>query len=832
MGGCNDCFFGGKKIGYKGNFKSPFVIVGESPGPQELYQGKPFVGPAGELLHTVFDELMGGADINPFITSSINCIPRQKDPNRLAQACKRCSSRLVDEIKAHPRKIILTLGNAALWSLTGNYNHKITKIRGTVFTSPLAELGIVATVHPSFLLRGGGNLHQFKRDIRQAINMYLDRDPNEPVEASNSSEIRAVGTFTPSPYKILKTPEEVQELVKKFQSGKYKDGACDLETDGFDPRAITINEPEFFGEYILCAGFCVEKDFTYVIPGNLLSDELFQNDIAWCWQNGKYDVGWGRIHGLPSIRVDNDTMLLSYCLNEKGGIHDLEQLGNDWLRAPNYKDMLERYLPSKKHSYAIIPKDVLYKYQAVDANLTFCLLEPLRACVMADAKLAKVYTEILLPASEWLHKIERHGFHVDLERVNENIRVLGREVLQHEKVFNEIIVDAGYSNPINIRSWQQLKLVLYGYLKLGPMSWGTDIDTLDKLPKHPAVEELKKHRKVQKLYSTYVKALLSKIAPDGRMHTTFKLHGTTTGRLASNKPNMQNIPRDPRIRGQFAAPAGRALLEVDLSQAELRMLAQLSGCKIMLELFNAGRNIHNEVAERIFGAGFGKEQKMIAKNVNFGIVYGISAHGLADQINVNAHRQGSTLTVTNKEAEAWLTEWGGQFPGAQTFINTCRSAPIRGQTLISVFGRKRRFNVVTREKLRDMQNEAANFPHQSGAHDITMLAGISLEEELREKYDNIMVNEVHDCIVNELPDNMEAVCAVAQKLITRMLQVPKEWGMHAVTFEAGAEIGYRWGSLVEFNPNDPAIKPEMCVADVVNVQPVYNIERKVHVATN
>lgn len=819
MPGCEDCFFGGKKVPSRGNQAAEFVIVGESPGPQELYKGKAFIGPPSQLLHSVLDELLGEMKLDPLYAQAIECFPRKKDPSRLGQATKRCSGRLINELREHPRKIILALGNAALWSLTGDYNHKITRVRGKVFKSNLAELGIVATVHPSYLLRGGGNLHQFKRDIKLALDMFFEREDDDTVPIPLHGEIRAVGTFKFEDYTVLQTKKEVQDLVQKLKDVPY--AGADLETDGFDPRRIDPDPPHFFGKGILCAGISFQKEFTYVIPGDLLSDELFQNDVKWCWQNGKFDLGWGRYHGLPSMRVDDDTMMLSYLLNEVGGIHDLEQLGSDWLNAPDYKAMLEEHLPSKKHSYVNIPLDILYKYQAIDANLTYWLRDPLRERVMADKHLAKVYTDIILPAVDWIYQVERNGFHVDLDEVAKNDRIIGGEVLEHEKTFNDII-EPLYGKRINIKSWQQLKPVLYECLKLGPMSWGTDIKTLEKLPKHPAVKELMKHRKVQKLHSTYIKSIPPKVAPDGRMHSSYKLHGTTTGRLSSNTPNMQNVPRDKRIRGQFVAPPGRAILEVDLSQAELRMLAQLSRCKVMLELFSAGRSIHGEVATRIFGEGWGKEQKMIAKNVNFGIVYGISAHGLSEQINVNAHRQGSTMVVTRKEAAEWLTEWGEQFPGAQAFIDECRLAPIKGLTLISAFGRKRRFNVVTREKLRDQQNEAANFPHQSGAHDITMIAGIQLEERLRTEFDALMVNEVHDCLVIDLPDVMDIIVPVANLLKATMLQIPKDWGMHAVPFEAEAEIGYRWGNLIEFDPNHKDIEPGMCVADVVDVKPIYN----------
>lgn len=801
MAGCDDCFFGGKQVGYWGDFASPFVIVGESPGVMELAKDKPFVGPPGDLLRQVLAphmDALAEAGIEPLKMNAINCLPRQKDPNKLAQACQRCNGRLMCEIKAHPRKVILALGNAALWSTTGKYSLKITQVRGTVYDSELAEKGIVATVHPSFLLRGGGNLQQFKRDVALAVELVTG---SKTGLAANTGKITVSGQFKPGAYKVLTTAEEVAVVVAELKSGKYKYAAGDIETDGFDPRAKNPNPPSFMGVGILSIGICYHKDMTYVIPGNLITDELFDNEVEWCWHNGKYDIGWLREYGYEHARVDDDTMLMSYLLNEKGGVHDLEQVGGDWLQAPNYKDMLDKHLPTKKHSYAHIPKDVLYKYQAIDTNLTFCLRDVLRDRIMADANLKRVYTRILIPGSEFIHMVERRGFRVDLEKVALNEERLSTEAERANRAFCLLAeqVSSEFLG-INIQSPIQVAKLLYNTLKLGPVGWSTDVDTLDKLPPHPIVKALKEYRKVQKQLSTFVIPIRTRMALDGRMHTTFKLHGTTTGRLSSNKPNMQNIPRDKNIRGQFIASPGYAILEVDLAQAELRMLACLSRDKAMIDIFNAGVSLHDEVAEYLFGKGFNKEQKMIAKNINFGIVYGISAHGLQDQVEIGAKQLGSAMHVSKKEAEKWIHGWYDRFPGAATFIRKCRDAPIKGQSLVSFTGRKRRFGVVGVERLNNLQNEAANFPHQSGAHDITLMAGIELAPEFDIDYNTGVVNEVHDSLVHDTPDDMSTIVPIAIRAMQTLERIPREWGLIEVPFKAEAEIGYAWGNGVAFDP--------------------------------
>lgn len=814
MAGCTDCYFGGVKVGYGGDETSSFVIVGEAPRALDVAKRKPFSDPTGDLLFRVLKEFESELSVEPFLTNALNCLPRQKDPKKVANACKRCHGRLHEEITRHPRKVILALGNAALWSLTGDYSHKITKVRGEVFDSEYAECGIVASVHPSYILRGGGNLSQFKRDILYAIQLH--EDSTSDIDADDLGEearpvIRAVGQFKPSEYKILDTPSTVAALAVRMSELTENDFiGADFETDGFDPRngSGQIDGKAYIGEDILCLGISFEKDMTYVIPGNMIIDELFQSRGRYTWHNGKFDLGWARAKGFPSARVDEDTMLMSYTLNEVGGIHDLEQVGKDWLNAENFKDMLDKYKPSKKHSYAFIPKPVLYKYQAIDANLTFALAEPMRKRVDLDARLSRMYQEILIPATEFLYHLERDGFQVDLNQVESN-RVSLLEICEgEERIFGDMSESLSGGDAIwggakktaraNIQSPLQVKQLLYGHLKLGKMGMSTDAKTLEKLPDHPIVMALRKHRKTKKLLSTYVIPAEARSRIDGRLHTTFKIHGTTTGRLSSTKPNLQNIPRNEAIRGQFITPPGRVVLECDLSQAELRMLAQLSKDVALCAIFNNdSQSLHDEVAIYLFGEGFTKDQKVAAKCVNFGIVYGITAAGLAERVSYFTGRP-----VTMDEAAKWISDWAARFPQAWIFIQRCRDAVMSNKTLVSAFGRKRRFNVVTGERLQGMQNEAANFPHQSGASDITLLSGIELRPLIRDEFDAIIVNTVHDCLVCDIPDDMRLVIPCARKIVTAMEAIPRKWGLDLVPFKAEAEIGYRWGKCIGFNPYD------------------------------
>lgn len=812
---CDNCFFGGKKVPFRGKIDSPFVIVGESPGAMELSRGMPFVGPSGDLLWSTLAPMMErlkAAGCEPFVTNAMQCMPKMKDPKRVSSAVSACNGRLMAELKAYPRKVILTLGNGAAWGVTGNHGLKITQVRGSVFQSELASEGVVLAVHPSFLLRGSGNLQQFRRDIALAVSMVLGEEVSLDVKDVG---LRAVGKFTPGKNIIVSSEAEYRSLVRDIRDLGTSPIAGDFETDGFNPRLRIPNPPSFVGKGILSLGVSFELGVSYVIPGELCDDTIFQNEAQWCWHNGKYDIGWGREYDMGSIRVDDDTMLMSYVLNERGGVHDLEQVGSDWLQAPNYKNMLEKYLPSKKHSYAYIPEDVLYEYQGIDAQQTFALRQPMRDKIAADKRLDALYERIILPASEFLHGVERKGLYPDTEAVEANEVRLGTEADKHAAEFRALASTYGYDD-INLNSPKQLQRFLYGSMKLAPMGSSTDAKTVEKLIdkqikdtiQHQVLSTLLAYRGVHKQLSTFVRPLIEKRCVDGRVHPTFKIHGTTTGRLSCSKPNVQNIPRDAAIRGQFTVAPGFCLLDVDLSQAELRVLACLSGDEALMAIFQSGLSLHDEVAAALFGPDYwafaksddkklkaqAKEWKMIAKNINFGIVYGITATGLVGQLESNGTQ------VSAKDAQAYIDAWFERFPDAYAFITRCRQAPINKQTLVSPFGRKRRFGVVGFDNIRDLQNEAANFPEQSTAHDITLLSGIELAPGLADDFNAFFINEVHDALLTEIPNTCEFIIPAAQRIVQTMERIPTEWGLVEVPFKAEAEIGMRWGHTTKFDP--------------------------------
>ncbi len=765
---CDNCPFqkaNKHKVGSRGDPKAPIAIVLESPGGQEVREGIPVVGPTGKVL---FKNIPSGDDTEVFITNAMMCRPMRKEPAIMAKAAKACQGRLKSEIDEHPRKIVMAMGNSAMHSLTNDFNLKITQERGRLISSDHASIGIMPTLHPAALMRGTGSYRQFKEDCRYSFDLVKGAPRKAPKRAR---------------FIVCDTPKLAKEAIDKLITKPYLTG--DIETGGFDRRH----------DEILCLGVGATPGTVYVFPDTIMRRHTVMNRLfkakkpRWIWQFGKFDIAFLRRDGYHHARVDEDTGLLSYALDETGGIHDLEQIAGDLLDAPSYKNMLKPWVPKKTDSYRNVPRPVLYDYLCKDVSRTHQIFHIMRKQVRKDKKLETLYTKILIPASELLWEVEMNGIYVDDKQVNKNEDRLLGEIEAAQDQLNSI---AGYD--INSNSPAQLAVLLFDELRMRRIHGrSTAKDVLEKLPPHPAVKALKRHRKAAKAYSTYVVGVRRAKSDDNRVHSTFKIHGTRTGRLSSSEPNVQNIPREEALRNMFRAAKGNILIEVDLNQAELRSLATLSLDKFLCGIYNdpAAPSLHDEVAEAMFGEDFTHEEKMRAKAVNFGIVYGREAKSLAEEFDISI-----------KAAQRMIDTWFKRCPEAYDFIKKCRRAAMNAQTITTCFGRKKRHHIVTRELLKAMMNEASNFPHQSIASDITLLAAMRIRKQLT-KWGVKIINLIHDSILLECLNDKKLIDKVCRYIIKEMEAVAPEWGLVEVPFIAECKIGIRWGSLKDYVP-----KPE------------------------
>jgi DNA polymerase-1 len=741
----------------------------------------------------------------PYFINSLQCFPgvaADKKQDKLMQGVTACRQRVLNQIAAAPRDTIIALGTPALWTITGNYDLKITQERGKFIASELCSKGAVASIHPAFLMHGGtgATYQQFQRDLKYALELSQGRPPKSPPNVQ---------------YDFVRDERDIRDVADYFRSHDKPVIGADIETSGFS----------HLSDRILCMGFAATAEEVFGIPEHLVDavGPILDVDAKFIWHGGKFDVKflWRR---KLKARIDEDSMLMSYVLDENGGIHDLETVASDWLGSPNWKGILDSHLPTRSSSYEVIPRGILHHYMALDIGNTRGLYDVLRPLVNADVNLKRAYERTLIPAANFLARVESRGLYVDLERIEENREWYMSRIEGYRKEFEGFankFPDSGYTDKL-MNSHIQMKRLLYDDLriKMYKNQRSTAKDIVEKLAPHPALTVLKVSRKDNKEYGTYVKNVAANIDIDNCVHTTYMQHGTKTGRLASRDPNVQNVPRNPRIRGQYISKPGRRFLEPDLNQAELRALACFSGDPTLCHIYEtAGMSLHDELRADIWGyakdwsvpqigkylSKFGlteenrfgekgedrivEEQKMRAKAVNFGIVYGREAFSLAEEFQMDA-----------MEAQGWINAWFKKFPAAKDFLDRCRAVPEKGQVLVNNFGFKRRFGVVSAQRLKGMQNEASNFPPQSVASHITIHAGMELEEKLAQQYDTFACNLVHDSILLDVPDDDATVAEVARLVIAKMEEVPTKWGFTRIPFVAEAKAGYRWGSLSKYKP--------------------------------
>jgi len=751
--------------------KGGLAIVLESGSPL----GGLLTGPAGEVLTKTLASV-GLVDLSKvFITSSLLCCPPSGAADSM-ENIEACKPRLGRELRERKPDIILALGNTPLHAITGNYKLKITKEQGKVYQT---EYGLmIPAIHPALILRSPNTYKAFRSTLAYVVKL------------ANGHKVKDPGDTRYSLVTYEKSAHVVSKLIGLPKGHVF---AVDVETTGFNPRK----------DKILYLGISWDKNKTLIFKGKHVSilQALFSDeDKEFVWHNGKFDAEFLHNAGI-NVRVDHDTMLQHYALNEIKGTHDLEQLAVNELGADAYEHELKPYL-GKGKNYGDIPENVLLPYLAKDCDYTRQLHFILKAQVEKSKDLTLLYDKVLMPASRFLQRVERTGVYVDIPKITVLKTRLEQEQSETRKkievitakVWNpkEYLRDTGAKTApekFNPGSPLQLKWLLYHKLKLKPgpkMSKDTREDTLLSIrPKTNLVNEIMVLRGIEKRLSTYVNGILNQLEDDGKVHASYLIHGTVTGRLSSREPNMQNIPRDPEVRDIFRATPGYYFIEADYRGAELRALAYFSQDPFLLRVFAEGRDLHTEVAIAMYGKNFTKDQRVRAKAVNFGLAYGRGAPSLAHEFNISV-----------QEAQRMINAWFNRMPKAHAYLQRVRNAVPKGQVLKTPLGRMRRFGLVTHKHMYSMQNEAANFAISSTASDMTLLSAIRMAPLLSGLKARI-VNLVHDSILIEVPYGDSTQSQATKIIVATMMDTPRRLLGDSVAFEVELNTGINWGSLKE-----------------------------------
>jgi DNA polymerase-1 len=624
-----------------------------------------------------------------------------------------------------------------------------------------------------------------------AIGRRLLGDAFETAGAEKAVASYAVLADVPHAYVCVQTEAHVQTLLRELDAAA--EWAFDTETTGLDPRHDRLVGMSFATAPGRAWYVQMPEDRdacrAFLRPFALLFADPFKVKIG---HNAKFDLMILRQYGVELRGELRDSMLAHYVVDASDR-HGMDHLARQYLRyspIPITALIGEKKKGATQGNMGELTAEEICDYAAEDADVTLRLDQLLRreaqetGCLRALAECEEPLIEVLLD-------MESEGV-----RVNEDeLRVYGRE-LDRELLDLEIkIRDFGGGN-FNPSSPKQLGDILFDHLKLDPDAartasgqYATSEDVLARLQdRHPIIPLILEHRMCSKLKSTYVDKLPACIDPaTGRVHTTFAQALTETGRLSSSDPNLQNIPvrteRGQRIRNAFVArDAGHVLLSADYSQIELRVMAALSRDAGMIEAFRRGADIHSETATRVYGvlpALVTPEMRSVCKMVNFGIIYGISAFGLGQRLNV-PRRQAAELIET----------YFMQYPGVKAYMDRAIADAREKGYAQTLLGRRRFLRDIDSRNATSRQSaerNAINTPVQGTAADLIKLAMVRVHRELKERrHKTRMVLQIHDELLFDVPrDEVSAVRELVTQAMTTVLDI-------GVPLDVSVGVGDTW----------------------------------------
>ncbi len=560
-------------------------------------------------------------------------------------------------------------------------------------------------------------------------------------------------------YETILTDEQLDKWLALIDAAELT--SVDTETTSLDPLSaemvgISLSVEAGKGAYIPVAHRYAGA------PDQLNREHVLERMRSWLensakpklGQNLKYDMHIFENHGIKLKGIVHDTLLQSYVF-ESHKPHDMDTMA---MRHLGYTTIPFVDVCGKGANMICFDQVELGRateYAGEDSDITLRLHQTMLPHVESDAGLTRIYREIEMPTMEVLQKIERNGVLIDSELLGVQSGELGARMLELEQQAYEL---AG--GPFNLGSPKQIgeiffvKLGLPVIKKTATGAPSTDEEVLQKLAEdYPLPKILLEHRGMSKLKSTYTDKLPKMVNPKtGRVHTNYAQAVAITGRLSSNEPNLQNIPvrnaEGRRIREAFIAPKGSVIVSADYSQIELRIMAHISGDPAMLKAFAEGEDIHRATAAEIFGIPpeeVQSEQRRYAKVINFGLIYGMSAFGLAQN-----------LGIERGAASNYIERYFARFAGVKQYMDETRlQAKARGY-VETVFGRRLwlpEINSPNGPRRAGAERAAINAPMQGTAADLIKLAMIAVQNWLEtDKLGTRMIMQVHDELVLEVPE--------------------------------------------------------------------------------
>lgn len=793
---CENCplYNNAEFMGYDSpDHRADLVIVGGMPSATEKYNGGFCNTTSGKLLSKVFKH--HGKNPTYYYTTAVLCRPEDKKVP--AKAVVACRPRVLAEIAAATDGPVVTFGNEAAASVLGRTG--VTALRvGPFKRSDWIPNKVIPTVNPYVCMMQEARFPDLVTDIGKIF--------------SNGKE------FVEPDFEVLDTPEDA--LAWLYAEGSttrlhVPDLTMDIE--------CTIDKDESFGHperhVMLCVGMKFDDGMPRVITDNALNAEVWLiikqmmlrcNVVA---QNGKFDLNGMRPY-VGKQKLGFDTMLASYCLDERTGTHGLKYMAQEFLGAPAYDDEVKKFIGPQR-DFSKIPREILYRYNAYDVECTYLLKKHFEV-LLEEHGLTELH-RFLCEASDMLMDVEYEGIAIDKEYLDNLAAEFDRSIMRKEHFMSLMAYEVnpkGYTrgDGINPASPLQIKKL---FMDLGIRLDSTDEDTMlnvlayekpfpnnDELVRKFATMLLE-YRKETKLNGTYITGVKDRLYK-GRINSSYLLHGTTTGRLSSRNPNLQNIPRDSPIKTMYIpSRPDNSFINIDYSQAELRTLAYFAGDHYFTEIFNdSDRDVFDELVPVLYPGAvkpqnhvdkckcdecrLWKEERTMVKTYVYGLNYGRTEFGIA-------HGFGIPVEV----ARGHMQKFFSVIPEIVNWQKSIRKMVKDGEDLVTPFGRHRRYTLLTDENIKNIMNEALAFMPQSTASDICLRAATRFNQWIEQNcdYENHprIFNLVHDAIMVECHDDeVERITDVVSNF---MLQSADEAVEGYVKFAVDASVGKSWGKL-------------------------------------
>jgi DNA polymerase-1 len=643
----------------------------------------------------------------------------------------------------------------------------------------------------------------WKRELEHMPDGRPSTAPATEPRQPQTADMFASETVTAEPYaanrsrnyETILSHAQLDSWLAKLNSAAL---VCfDTETTSLDPMLAKLVGMSFSVEAGSAAYLPLVHDY-FDAPQQLNFNEtlakvkpILENPaIRKVGQNLKYDQHVLANHGIRLNGIAHDTLLQSYVF-ESHKSHGMDALSERHLGISTITFEEVAGKGAKQVSFNQVTVEVAAEYAAEDADITLQLHQAMYPQIVADKKLDYIYSQIEMPVSDILFTIERNGVLIDASMLNAQSNEIGMKLVALENQAYEL---AG--QPFNLGSPKQLQEILFGKLGIKPLKKtpsgtpSTDEDVLQELAlDHPLPKVLLEYRGLAKLKSTYTDKLPRMINPaTGRVHTSYNQAVAITGRLASSDPNLQNIPvrsaEGRRIREAFIAPEGSVIVSADYSQIELRIMAHLSQDNGMLDAFANNEDIHRATAAEIFGVereNVDNEQRRYAKVINFGLIYGMSAFGLAQNLNIE-----------RSAAQSYIERYFARYPGVREYMQNTREIAKQQGYVETYFGRRLwvpEINSPNGMRRAGAERAAINAPMQGTAADLIKLAMIAVDKWLKdEKLQSKLIMQVHDELVLEVPESELAL--VKQRLPELMQHVAKL----DVPLLAEVGVGHNWES--------------------------------------